>query len=161
MNKRAFSLAELILSIGFFAIAVLSLIALSLSITRTDSKSLENSAGTLVADQLLGQTLANLKADAALKENFFAGDFIDPPWSQGQVVNEHTTFFYQVKVESVRDAATGDQVGDSTSKSRLKKVDIHVWWTSEKGRTRQGSGKLEVTSARLVCEPEVGADDSP
>lgn len=161
MRNRAFSLAELILSIGFFAMAILTLIALSISISRTDSKSLENSAGTLVADQLMGQTLSGLKSDGVQRENFFSGEYVDAPWSSGQVVNGHTTFFYEVKVASVRDASTGDQVGDSVTQSRLKKVDVHVWWAGDTTQTRQGSGRLEVFSTRLVSEPEVHADPVP
>ncbi|MFA5504637.1 MAG: hypothetical protein WC314_11730 [Vulcanimicrobiota bacterium] len=151
-----FSLAELIISIGFFGLAILTLLGLSISISRTDSKALERSAGTLIANQVLGQTLAQLQADnpAGIRERFFAEENVSPPWQEGSLTNDRTTFYYQVQVASVS-RASGGSMGTALYSSRLKKVVVHVWWAGEEEQTRQGSGQLEVYVTRLVSESEI------
>ncbi len=160
-SARGFSLAELILSIGLFSLAVLALLGLSLSILRTDSKALERSAGTLIADQLLQRTLAQLRNDEPLGSRgaFFGGDHSKAPWSEGTIQNDQTEFSYKLYSRPVLDRATGAELSESSPGNRLRKVEIHVWWASEEGQARQGSGFLEVWTTRLVSEAEVTTDE--
>ena len=163
IKKRGFSLAELVLSIGLFALAVLTLLGLSLSISRTDSKALERSAGTLIANQVLGRTIAELNADspAGARENFFSIESAATIWDKGELKNGHTDFFYSVEVGTVRDAGTGASLGNVLEGNRLKRVTVHVWWAGESSQTRQGSGQLEVFVSKLVSEAEVALAPTP
>ncbi|MCA9777088.1 MAG: hypothetical protein KC800_10240 [Candidatus Eremiobacteraeota bacterium] len=154
---------EVILSFGFFAIAILTLIGLSLSISRTDSKAMETAAGTLIADQVLGRTLASLRSDTppGSRAGFFSGEYVDPPWDSGSLVNGKTTFYYELTTNQVEDVATGGPLGDPALSNRLIKLNIRVWWASEEQEVRQGSGRLQVTTSRLVSEAEILDDPSP
>lgn len=160
-KPTGFSLAELILSIGFFGLAILTLIGLSIAITRTDSKALERSAGTLIGDQVLNRTIAELKEDnpAGARANFFSGDFSVTPWSKGNLVNARTTFYYEVFAHTVIDRGTGSPLSEDVPGNRLKQVNVHVWWAGEESSTRQGSGNLEVWITQLVSEAEVTLEE--
>ena len=50
---RGFGLAEVILALGLLAVAIMSIMGLSISALRTDSKAMETSAGRLIADQVV------------------------------------------------------------------------------------------------------------
>jgi hypothetical protein len=161
-RPRAFSMAELILSLGFFAIVVLVLIALSITVLRTDSKALETSAGSLVADRLMAQTIAGLKADdpAGIRDEFLSAEPSANPWRQGQVTNHHTIFYYTITVSTVKDGA-GQPLGAEAGGNRLKKMDVHVRWAGQDRSGRTGFGQLEVWAAQLVNESELEVGDAP
>ena len=147
---------------GFFATAILSIIGLSISVLRTDSKALETSAGTLIADQVAQRLIAQLKADSpgGTRANFMDNEFVVNPWDKGSLKNENTEFFYTVHASTVTDATTGDPLGASLNGNRLKKADIHVWWASQNEQDRQGSGRLEVRMSKLISEADL-VDISP
>lgn len=161
LRTIGFSLAELILSMGFFAMVILTLIGLGIAITRTDSKALESSAGGLIADQVLERTVAELKRNdpEGVREDFFSGNFSAAPWSSGELTNDRTVFYYEVFGTTVLSTGTGNPLADGLDKNRLKKVDVHVWWAGEDTQSRQGSGRLEVWSTRLISEAEVQSTD--
>ncbi|MBI3926838.1 MAG: hypothetical protein HY319_14980 [Armatimonadetes bacterium] len=146
-------MAELILSIGFFAVAILAILALSVSIARTDSKAVETSAGTLVADRLLQRTLASIYADqpAGARDTFWAIDHVSPPWEEGTIQTNGNQFQYVIYATTVNDSA-GTEIGSLAEDNLLKKVDIRVWWW---GQQRTGYGRLEVRNSRLVSEAEL------
>jgi hypothetical protein len=154
---------EIILSFGFFAVAILALMGLSLSISRTDSKALETAAGTLIADQLMGRTLASLRTDSppGSRAGFFSGEFVDPPWDSGSLVSGKTTFYYELTTNQVMDLTTAGPMGEQALSNRLMKLNVRVWWASENQEVRQGSGRLQVVTSRLISEAEVLDDPSP
>ncbi len=159
-RTRAFSLAELILSLGFIAVVILAVLALGVTVLRVDSKSLETSAGSLVADRLVARTVAGLRSDspAGSKAQFLARDAAGDPWRRGEVQDHRTVFYYTLHVRSVKDAA-GDPLGQAAVGNRLKKLDVHVWWAGERRTGREGFGQLEVRTTVLINEAEL-VDDS-
>ncbi len=156
LRKSGFSLAELILSLGFVALAILSVLGLSLGVMRTDHKALERAAGTLVAEQIVERLRAQLLADepAGFREHFLHEEHNGTPWDEGSIKNGKTIFYYSVRAISVVDT-DGNKVGASSDGNRLKKVDVHVWWAGEDTQTRQGSGQLEVRVTQLISEASI------
>lgn len=150
-KSRGFSLPEVILALGLLAVAILSLLAVSVSTLRSDSKALETAAGRLIADQVMKRLLDQMAEDPAVRESFLSGDFQLQPWDQGTLTHDNTVFSYTILARTVRDGA-GDPVGKEAPGNRLKKVDIKVWWTDEANRTRQGYGRLQVETTQLISE---------
>lgn len=150
-----FSLAELLLAMGLFAIVVLTFLGLATKLLQVDSKSLETSAGSLIAEQLIQRTEAQLSGDAAARANFFAEAYDVTPWAEGQVVSDGRTFYYTVHARTVAN------VGTVAPSNRLKKIDFHVWWAGEDTQTRQGQGRLEVRGTQLVSEADVMSAVAP
>lgn len=148
---RGFGLAEVILALGLLAVAIMSIMGLSISALRTDSKAMETSAGRLIADQVVKRLGDQLRADTTIRGDFLSGEFVGPPWDKGTITNNHTVFNYQVFASTVRDAA-GKPLGWEAEGNRLKKVDVEVWWTDETDRARQGYGRLEVRTTQLISE---------
>lgn len=148
-------MAELLVAVGFFAVAVLAILGLTLSVLRMDSKAAQTSAGTLVADQLLQQTVASVRADSPpnTKASFWGSEYLNPAWAEGVVLNNDTQFHYVIYATTVTDAG-GTPVGSLASDNRLKKLDVRVWWFNESPTSRSGYGRLEAQVTQLVSEAE-------
>ena len=152
-RRRAFTLTELIVAIGFFAVAILAVLGLSLAINRLEAKSANTNVGKSVASQILQRTLSDVRADQppGARANFWDSDHLDPPWDEGVQLSDHTRFNYTVTCSTVSDTA-GDEIGHGIGGNRLKKVDVLVtWWNAEEKPGRE-QGPLEVTATQLVSE---------
>ena len=68
----AFTLGEVLVALGLVSVAILSILALSIAIARTNQESVDQSVGGLVATQLLDSMIDRLRADppSGLREDF-------------------------------------------------------------------------------------------
>ncbi len=148
IEKRGFSVAELLLSLGFITTVILSVIGLTTTIHRTGQESADRISASIVADSEIQRVIAAAQAD----DNFWDFDHTATPYTTGSVIVDRTEFRYEVTATTVMDGV--DELGTSggLSQNRLKKVNIVVnWWDSETTE-HNGYGKLEFKASRLVSE---------
>lgn len=130
------------LALGLIAVAVLSLVALSLSTIRSSRKSGDVLIGQMVADQ----QVEKLAYEA---ETVTGGSF----WSFSNTATPYATDVATVSATEFRVALyASDVVGMTTPGQRLKKVRALVtWWDTS--QNRQGYGQMRASASRVVHEP--------
>ena len=155
LGHNAFTLGEVLVALGLIAVAILSVLALSISIARTNQESVDQSVGGLVATQLLDSLIDKLRADpsSTLRKNFLDRNYTTTPFESGTITNNGTDYEYEIFARTVTNTS-GDPVG-ATMERRLKRVDIVVSWWDAKDTQRQGYGKLQFSQTRLVGEAEL------
>ena len=139
-RRSAFTVAELIVAIGFLAIIAVVVIGLFVRLTTSSSKSADQSVALEVASRLLdeyaGASPASWK-DASSQQDLQTRD----PGSS-------TTFYYRLKSKQIDD--TKGLMGD------LYRLDVDVyWWPTNPNQlqatpNRRDYGKLQVHLARVV-----------
>lgn len=148
MNRKAFSLAELVLATGTIAACILTLMVLVLSLSRSSRKSVNTSAAELAADQILTRIL--YQADWNDHANFWDTPN-HSPYRSGSYSLNRTDFSYTLDASEVRDTSS-TAVGAGQTQNRLKMVNLRVtWWDGNSG-PRAGTGKLSTQVQRLVHE---------
>ena len=140
VRRNAFTVAELIVAIGFLAIIAVVVVGLFVRLTTSSSKSADQSVALEVASRLLdeyaGATPESWK-DASSQQDLQTRD----PGSK-------TTFYYRFRSKQIDD--TKSLMGD------LYRLDVDVYWWPEdptkltKTPNRRDYGKLEVHLARCV-----------
>lgn len=155
MSQRAFSLPELLLAIALFAVAILSIVALSLSVLRTDRKTVDTGVAHSVARQVLLRSLEQVRTDqpGGSKVNFWNNNYVTQPFLKGKQNSNGTDFEYSIYAETVV-STSASPVGGAVTGNRLKKVDVIVWWWNSDRATRTGYGKLQISTSRLVSEAD-------
>ncbi len=155
-SPGGFSLGELLVTMGLIAVAILSLMALSILMARADREGVDTKVGDVVAGMLVERLLDQVRADnpAGTAANFWDNDFDSSnPYEEGDYRNNNTEYHYQIFAVTVRTTG-GAEVGDGTTGNRLKKVDVIVNWWDTQNQDREGYGKLEVRNSRLISEGE-------
>jgi Tfp pilus assembly protein PilV len=155
-HNQGFSLAEMLVALGLISVAVLSVLALSISIAKGNQEGTDRATGAVVARQLVNRVLDRLRADipAGTNADFWDNEHTSTPFDSGVFRSNNTDYQYKVYAQSVEDSS-GVSVGGTTPDNRLKKVDVIVWWWDSEKTERQGYGKLEVRNTRLVSEAEI------
>lgn len=148
VQDRGFSLAELLLSLGFIAIGVLTMIGLAVTSMRAGREATDSTTAVLVAQTELERNILAAQSDP----NFWDNDHLATPYRSDSVIVDKTKFDYSIFAVTVMDGT--DELGTSQGddENRLKKVDIVVNWWDSGTQERQGYGKLEVRQTRLVAE---------
>jgi Tfp pilus assembly protein PilV len=154
--KRGFSLAELVLAIGLFAVAILSILGLSILVGKTNQEGDDRLVGEVVGGILLDRVVDQVRSDspAGTADDFWNNEHVTDPWDESDISNGGTEYKYRITAQSVF-TSSGVPVGGSTPNNRLKKVDVTVWWWDSDTQQRQGYGKLQVSNSRLVSEGEL------
>jgi prepilin-type N-terminal cleavage/methylation domain-containing protein len=154
--QRGFSLAELLVALTLFAVAILAVIALSLSVARGNQEGFDTSVGSVVTVQLVDSLIDQLRVDepAGVYDDFWDNDYSTTPFSSGSVVNNGTEFDFTILAKTVVDSS-GTEIGSAVNGNRLKKVDIAVYWWKSDTQVRQGYGELRVVNSRLISEAEL------
>ena len=155
-TSHAFSLGELLVALGLIAVAILSVLALSITIAKSNREGIDHGVGNVVATQISDRLIDQLKTDtpAGSKEAFFAKDFISTPYDQGVLSNNNTDFSYEIYARTVTDTS-GSSLGGTTLNNRLKKLDVMVHWWDSNTKDHQGYGELQVSVSRLINEAEL------
>lgn len=142
-----FSLVELMISIGILATSLLLVVGIFMTVTRASQKSLDLTAGTIIAESVLSRELYSIMGDDTTRAGFFAANDPSVPIVQGTERLNQTVFTYLIYANTVM----GGEVGN-----RVKKVDTVVWWWNEGGSSvagvRPGYGFLRSEVSRLVNE---------
>jgi type II secretory pathway pseudopilin PulG len=155
-RHHAFTLGEVLVALGLIAVAILSVLALSISVARTSQEGVDQSVGGLVATQLLDSMIDKLRADpppGGLRKKFLDNDDSSKSFDSGTIVNNGTEYAYEIFATTVR-KTDGSPLGEAVGR-RLKKVDVVVSWWDTKDTQRQGYGKLQFFQSRLVGEAEL------
>lgn len=154
--RNGFSLLELLLGVFITAIAILGVIALSLSLLRGDRKAVDTSAAQAVADHVVSAQVYAVENDlpAGKRSDFWDHDY--PQSGGGFLVGDYemnrTQFHYQIDAVTVV-SGSSTPLGSGVSHNRLKRVEVHLTWKDAAGNgNRQGSGMLRYDSVRLVHE---------
>jgi Tfp pilus assembly protein PilV len=147
---RGFSVAELLLSLGFIAVAILTVLGLTATSLQAGREATDATTAALVAQTQLEKAIRTGKDDMV----FWNVDHTAVPYAPGSglVSVDGTTFEYEVFAETVKDTGGSDVGTTVEAQNRLKKVDIVVHWWDSDSQERQGYGKLEVRQTRLVAE---------
>ncbi len=143
------------MALALVSVAILSVLALSISVARMNQESVDQGVGGLVATQILDGLVEKMRADPSgpLRRDFLEEEHTSTPFAEGKVVNNGTEFEYEVFARTVLNT-DGDPVGGAIGR-RLKKVDVVLSWWDSKDTQRQGYGKLQLTHSRLVGEAEL------
>lgn len=149
-------MGELLVAIGLFAVAILSILGLSIAMARGTQKGDDTAHGGVVARILLERLVDRLRADmpAGASDDFWDQDHIVSPFEEGEIKNNNTDYQYKIYARTVRDTS-GTEIGGTTPGNRLKKVDVSVWWWDSETEDRQGYGRLEIKNTRLISEGEM------
>ncbi len=152
-RQAAFSLIELLLAFSIIATALLLIIGIFTNVIQSSQKSVDLTAGTILAEYLMDAEMHEILSDKARRDSFFDNDF---PMSAGNAYAmgtaatlNQTVFSYVIYNERVEPFTTPG--------NRLKKVDVVVWWWRPGGAgeftvARQGYGYLRTQMSRLVNE---------
>lgn len=144
------------MALGLISVAVLSVLALSISIAKGNREGADRTVGGVVARQLVDRLIDRVRADAPVgtRADFWDNEHTVAPFESGTFESNNTEYQYKIFASSVTDG-TGTSVGGATPDNRLKKVDVFVWWWDSETEDHQGYGKLEVRNTRLVSEAEL------
>ena len=151
-GRRGFSLVELLVSIGIVATVLVYIIGVFTTGMKANRKSVDLTAGTLVAESVISHELYGVLADKDKSARFFAHTYTSNDAAiEGTETLSNTVFTYKLFVSDV------NQFVESGNK--MKKVDVQVWWwvpestdTSDlQGNTiRAGYGVVSVGMTRLI-----------
>lgn len=152
MNRHAFSLLELVLSLGLLASALVVLVTLFIQLFHSGDKAGHTASGVRVAETVLNQQLHAVFHDSHplyTLAAFWANDgTVD-----GVLRIAATDYSYQLDFATVVTGAGGSSLGASLADNRLKAVHVKVWWWGASAdSTRTGQGRLTVELRRLVNE---------
>ena len=158
MPDRAggFTLAEVLLAFGLAAVALLALVAQSTLLVSSNQKADNSTVAADVAQSALERLAIQIRRDqpSGIRAQAFAQDSAVSPFRQGTERVGHTDYDWQIFVSDVNDTASGAPVGTGTDGTgtftRLKRLDVEVTWWDQSNNERQGMGKLEVKSTRLL-----------
>lgn len=154
-GARAFTLAEVLLSLALMTIVIVTVAALFISMYRTQEKSARSSTGVRVAETVINSKLHSIFSGlepGLTKAQFFTNDAPPQPPIDGKVDLSGTEYLYRMEYETVVQPA-GTTLGSGLAENRLKVVQVTCWWWSPDATTnRAGYGKQTVTMRRMVNE---------
>lgn len=135
------------ISIGILATSLLLVVGIFLTVTRASQKSLDLTAGTVIAESVLTRELYSVMGESSTRQIFFTRNYATDPLVQGTERLNQTVFTYVIYANTVLDGDEGN---------RVKKVDAVVWWWNEGGTAvagvKPGYGFLRSEVSRLVNE---------
>lgn len=175
-----FSLIELMISVGIMATTLLLVVGVFTNVMRASRKSVDLTAGTLVAESVMNRELYSIMTGpdkaaffkdgtvpAASSHNLQAGEVKPNELLSGTERLNETVFTYKMYAKALdltdpgAGAAEGSNAKSVSDKNRVVKVDVVVWWWAEGAKngeepangtdnTRQGYGILRTELTRLV-----------
>lgn len=150
-TNRGFTLAEVLISVGILAVAMLGMLALCATGMTANKKSATTLTAAQVADRQLQRAIRRAVVDdypAGAREAFWDQEYPYPTRSlaNGKEVVGSNTFSYALYANTL-------PLPSSVAENRVKRVDIVVWWWSDSGQ-REGYGRLQQQAFRLVNEEQ-------
>jgi Tfp pilus assembly protein PilV len=149
-SAAAFTLAEVLIAGFLMTIIILVLIGLSISLLRGTQKASDTTGAQVASEHILNSLIYDVQPGSPSHGTFWASSSFSRP---GTYRMNRTDFSYQIDASSVIDS-TGSPIGSGFAQNRLKQVQLSVyWWDSEhQASTREGYGKLEFHTVRLLAE---------
>jgi len=150
----AFTLLELILSVGLVATCLLIVVGIFAAIISSSQKASDFAGGSLVAESELNRNIYDVVNQeppyTGQKSTIFATTsrtLLSPPGSYN-VTQGRQTYLCNLYVEGVYDPGTSP-----ASPNRLVRFDIEVNWTGDAAlQTRAGQGRLTTSLSRFANE---------
>ena len=151
-KTRGFSIIELLISMSIISVALVFLIGVFTTGMKANRKSVDLTAGTLVAEEIISQELYGILSDATKSNDFFNKPDNKSEYVKGVKYHNNTKFTYKMYVSDVKN------MGDAGNSNKMKKVDVQVWWWNDDGSDisdqqasfRAGYGVVSVGLTRLV-----------
>lgn len=132
------------LAVALAAVALLSLVAVSLTALRSNRKATDTTVGYLLAEQTVEQLIYGMQANTAA-----------PIWSYSSTLLEYSVDTVNLSNQDFTVVVYArDPVAGLASPHRLKRLEVVTrWWDAQSTATRVGMGRLEARTVRLVREP--------
>lgn len=140
VRKLGFTIAEVLLSLGFLTVVLLTLLGLATQALQSNRKNLDTAAGQLVADQALERITYD--AEQSASATVWGVNSLTVPMSSTIVTMGSIP--YEVTLYA-NDSLT-------VAGKRLKRIRARVIW-ADAPNGKAGQGQLKVEAARLVHEP--------
>ncbi len=149
-STAAFSLAEVLIGGFLLTVIILVLIGLSISLLRGTQKASDTTVAQVASEHIMSSLIYDIQPGSPSHGLFWNNSNFSRP---GSYQMNRTDFTYQVDATDVLDG-TGTPLGNGFAQNRLKEIHLGVyWWDSEhQTSTREGYGKLELHTIRLVAE---------
>lgn len=146
----AFTLAEVLIAGFLMTIIILVLIGLSISLLRGTQKASDTTVAQVASEHILNSLIYDVQPGSPGYSTFWSNSSYSRP---GNYRMNRTDFSYQIDASSVVDS-TGTPIGSGFAQNRLKEVQLSIyWWDSDQqASSRQGYGKLEFHTVRLLAE---------
>ena len=132
-------MAEFVLAMALASVALLSLVAISLSALKSNRKATDTAVGALLAEQQVEQLVYAMQADSTAA----IWAHVPPAEYSVDTINVSNTDFTVV-------VYARDPDPTFTDPHRLKRLEVVVKWCDSQAGNRAGMGKLEARAARLV-----------
>ena len=126
-KTQGFSIIELLISMSIISIALVFLIDVFTTGMKANRKSVDLTAGTLVAEEIISQELYGILSDNDKSNAFFAKNDDKVEYVKGVKYHNNTKFTYKMFISDVKN------MGDADNSNKMKKVDVQVWWWNDDG----------------------------
>lgn len=140
---KGFTLAEFLLAIALASVALLTLVAVSITALRSNRKSTDTAVGFLLADQTAEQTIYSMQSNTSA-----------PIWNHN-LPSEYSLDTVNLSNQDFTVIVYArDPVAGLVAPHRLKRIEVVTrWWDAQSNPSRAGMGRLEARAVRLVREP--------
>jgi len=150
---------ELLISIGILSTALLLVVGVFTFLFRASQKSVDMTAGTIVAESILQEEVQKLTNDKGRLEAFLEASYASETLWKPVTVKplNQAEFFYCIYAQDASTLAGPAPAGSSrTTPMKLKKLRLVCsWWDSGgglPGRSRAGYGTISVELNRLIYD---------
>lgn len=149
-SAAAFTLAEVLIAGFLMTVIILVLIGLSISLLRGTQKASDTTVAQVASEHILNSLIYDVQPGSPGYSTFWTPSSFSRP---GTYRMNRTDFSYQIDATSVVDGS-GTPVGNGFAQNRLKQVQLSIyWWDSDQQTSsRDGYGKLEFHTIRLLAE---------
>ena len=152
------SLFELVISIGILATSILLVLGIFSGLVNGSQKSVDLTTGSVVAEGLLSQQIYQVMSDNTARNALFsgAGSGSTPEVYKAGTYNLNNVIYaYKIYVQDVslgtelHSQATDslNASGASSGSTRLKRMDIIVWWNDSSAQEKSNKNALTVGSS--------------
>lgn len=156
-GRGGFTLTELIIAIGLFAVVILGVLALAISLTRSNQETSDRAVATNVARRVLERSLRELRSGSlsVSESDFWTNSYLATPFHSGTEKVGPTDYQFRLFTGTpIVEQGSGNVIGAGGTNNRLKSVSVVVNWFADPDAQRSGYGTLELRLSRLVREGE-------
>jgi hypothetical protein len=148
---RGMSLFELMFSIGVLATSILLVLGIFSNLVNGSQKSVDLTAGSVVADGLLSQQIYQIMSDSGTQTTFFNTSYASATaYKAGTYSLNNVIYAYKIYCQDVKMGTLHSQLTDATSSTgttNLKRLDIVVWWNDAAAASASSASSMSVQGA--------------